>query len=453
MVLVGSSVGKKKKVSKKLKTSWRKHVNINDVEDFLEDKRLEERLGPSLSTISDDKLFQVDIGPNTELLSAKERRKLKASKPLKCFSALQPHTQVPDPIAKRNRVRTKEERKNQLVKLKETHNRANGIFKRKEIEANANRQLNDIRKKIHQPKRGDFSFDLWEDEGKQFAIEKDEWARTDTKKHNLRGVGIPVKKCIASISEKKSPLPAIESPHPGMSYNPSLKDHQDLLQIVAEKELEWIKTDSHLTRCTKGMFSKVSTDKKNKDWIIEMSEGLPSTAGTNVSENEASSDEYTAVNPPVQNKKKSLKQKRNQKEQKQLEKQRRALKLEKKKITDIHRLKAINEELLKIENKQKVLREKRKKKEELKKKETKILGPVKYEDPDFEFHMAQEISGNLRNLKMQGNLLMDRFKSLQKRNVIAPSKKHLPKKAKVKKFTKPGHKDEDWKKTVAGNFK
>lgn len=36
---------KKKRVSKKSKLSWRKHVNITDVEDFLEDKRLEERLG------------------------------------------------------------------------------------------------------------------------------------------------------------------------------------------------------------------------------------------------------------------------------------------------------------------------------------------------------------------------------------------------------------------------
>lgn len=36
---------KKKRVSKKLKSSWRKHVKITDVEEFLEDKRLEERLG------------------------------------------------------------------------------------------------------------------------------------------------------------------------------------------------------------------------------------------------------------------------------------------------------------------------------------------------------------------------------------------------------------------------
>lgn len=38
-------VKKKKRVSKKSKTAWRKHCDIADVEEFLEDQRLEERLG------------------------------------------------------------------------------------------------------------------------------------------------------------------------------------------------------------------------------------------------------------------------------------------------------------------------------------------------------------------------------------------------------------------------
>lgn len=37
--------GKKKRVSKKNKIAWRKHTDIKDVDKFLEDKRLEERLG------------------------------------------------------------------------------------------------------------------------------------------------------------------------------------------------------------------------------------------------------------------------------------------------------------------------------------------------------------------------------------------------------------------------
>lgn len=40
-----NATAKKKRVSKKLKKSWRKHVNIGDVEDYLEEERLKERLG------------------------------------------------------------------------------------------------------------------------------------------------------------------------------------------------------------------------------------------------------------------------------------------------------------------------------------------------------------------------------------------------------------------------
>ena len=36
---------KKKRISRKLKSSWRKNVDITDVEDFLENQRQEERIG------------------------------------------------------------------------------------------------------------------------------------------------------------------------------------------------------------------------------------------------------------------------------------------------------------------------------------------------------------------------------------------------------------------------
>ncbi|KAJ8979925.1 hypothetical protein NQ317_003667 [Molorchus minor] len=321
---------KKKRASKKLKSSWRKHVDVKDVEEFLEDQRFNERLGPPLSTIPNEQLFEVTVTPSLELLSAKERRKLRATKPLRCFSALQPHTKVPDPITIRNRVRTKEERKNALIKKKESVNRLKGTLKHKEIQANINRKIDEERRK-NKLKRGEFTEDIWKQD-KKAEIEKDEWMENNTKKHNLKGVGIPLRK-------KTSVLPALEPPHPGMSYNPSYEDHQDLLKIVAEKEQRLIKEEEHLTRCTTGMFKKVIPEKRDQSWLVEMSEGLPSTSGTNVEENEASDSEYKTINPPVKNLKKTLKQRRKQKEQQKQEKARMAIKLEKKKITDIHQQK------------------------------------------------------------------------------------------------------------------
>ena len=54
------SVNKKRKVSKKTKRSWRKHVDIQDVNKFLENQRLEERLGVPFSQKLDEELFIVD---------------------------------------------------------------------------------------------------------------------------------------------------------------------------------------------------------------------------------------------------------------------------------------------------------------------------------------------------------------------------------------------------------
>ncbi|XP_056633571.1 ribosome biogenesis protein NOP53 [Diorhabda sublineata] len=436
--MVLSSI-KKKRVSKKLKKSWRKHVNINDVEEFLEEKRLEERLGPPIETIPDEALFKLDTKPSVELLSKTERRKLKAVKPLKCFSALQPYTNVPDPIAKRNRVRTKEERKNELVKKKEKFNEIKGIVKRKSIVADLNRKLDDIKRK-NRPKRGEFAVDLWEGDNQK----EEEWVDLNTKNHNLRGISVPVKK---TIGRKNKDVPAIEPPHPGMSYNPSYEDHQDLLQQVAEKEKKLMKEEEHLRRVTSGMFSKVTETKREQDWLVDMSQGLPSKNNPQ-SEHEDSDSEFKSVNPAVKNAKKTLKQRRKQKEQMMLEKARKMLKREKKKITDIHNLQGLVKHVDTVSEKQEKAREIRKSKKEQNKKLT-VLNANKFEEPDLEFNLGQEISGNLKNLKTEGNLLMDRFKSMQKRSILAPTKRHTHKKAKVKKYTKPGHKSDEWKRTVA----
>lgn len=89
---------KVKRVSKKNKSSWRKHVNIDDVESFLEEKRLEERIG---WTDGND-LFEIDNKPtNLTRLTLKQKRRVKLAEIPKCFAMLYPHTKVEDPIKKR----------------------------------------------------------------------------------------------------------------------------------------------------------------------------------------------------------------------------------------------------------------------------------------------------------------------------------------------------------------
>lgn len=158
--------------------------------------------------------------------------------------------------------------------------------------------------------------------------------------------------------------------------------------------------------------------------------------------------QYHSINPPVQNKKKDLKQKRKQREQQQLQQARKAAKVEKKKVADIYKLRFLETQIKKTEVKTCLLREKREKKLKLKEFEPKRLSKVTFEPEEIYFNSVTDLSGNLRNLKPEGSILRDRYKSMQKRNILEPVVKQRVKRATVKRFTKPGHKD-DWMSTVS----
>lgn len=70
--------------------------------------------------------------------------------------------------------------------------------------------------------------------------------------------------------------------------------------------------------------------------LLEMSEGLPSSQPTDP-EPEGSDSEFRALNPPVQNRKKTLQKRRRLKAARDEAMQKIANKLEKKKISDIYR--------------------------------------------------------------------------------------------------------------------
>lgn len=251
---------KKHKVSKKTKKSWRKHIDIKDVEQFFEDKRLEERLGAPLSERVDSELFIIDKTPNETkpVVSSKRAARLALKeKEARCFASLKPHTQVPDPISKRNRVRTKEERMSSILRQRETERKLKGILKLKEREALKNRALKKAAV-MKRPKRGELKNDLWNVTNNLLPNVVIEWMSTDSIRHTVKHLGIQKRKLPLSLHKKTSILPSIEIPHPGTSYNPSYSDHQELLNDIAKKELQFMKEEAHLDRVTNKMFKKAS---------------------------------------------------------------------------------------------------------------------------------------------------------------------------------------------------
>lgn len=121
-----------KKASKKNKKSWRKNTDVEDVEEFLEDQRLEERLGGAFQTRKDEDIFMVDKGQeepsliSDEPVAKKTRKQLRAEKPLKCFHHLETKGKIPDPVGQRTRVKSQQERQNPILKAQITQKRLNG---------------------------------------------------------------------------------------------------------------------------------------------------------------------------------------------------------------------------------------------------------------------------------------------------------------------------------------
>lgn len=379
-------------------------------------------------------------------LTPKQQRKLKAQQPPKSLSALENQSQVKDPIGKRNRVKTKEERKHPLLKKKEELKAVDGKIperlKRAQEQRVAARQAKaELKSKKKTP---EFTTDLWADESPVPKALDNEWYNKNLVEHNLKGVGKPKVRLPGELRVTRSKLKAVQAPHPGMSYNPTFDDHQELIEQVVAKEETIIKKRERMDRVVTKKFGKMTRDQIAKMKEKELVQGLPiDKSKENMQDEEPSDDEYKSVNAPVRNKKKDRKARRKQKEARERELLDKQKKRELKKVRDINNVPELTK---KIKDQEKVVEIKGKNRAELEKaKQTQAgrLAKVKYREPEIDINQLEDIAGNLRNLKPEGNLLLDRFKSLQKRNII-PATLHRKRKMKtmVKKYIKQSHKNE-----------
>ncbi|XP_038207211.1 ribosome biogenesis protein NOP53 [Zerene cesonia] len=443
---------KKKRVSKKNKAAWRKHSDIRDVEDFLEDQRLEERLG-HFDTKKDEEIFMLDtVGegkeeekPDVKPLSAKEQKRAKLNETPRCFQILLPSSKVEDPNKKRNTVKATGSKPSDLSKLTTKRKIEKGVLQ-KQIEL-TKKNIRIAREKKRKSKviRQTFDKNLWSADLEAKGIPAtlcEEFISPEAQLHNvhttqrLRAKPPPPKMVVSRM--------AVEPPHPGVSYNPSFQEHQDLLQQVVKHEEKMMKKEAHLLRVTNKMFRKVTAQSKENQWIEEMSVGLPQPHNPQTDEQSGSDGEYRAINPPVQNKKKDHKARRKQREMIEEKERKKREKIDKKKITDLYKLRKLQASITK---KEKLLEAERKKKEMKKKElaETALpeLNAHKAPLKEPEFVPPEELSGDLRTLSASKNLLRERFESLQRRGVLAASRVMMKKKRRVKSYFKAGHKVTD----------
>lgn len=113
-------------------------------------------------------------------------------------------------------------------------------------------------------------------------------------------------------------------------------------------------------------------------------------------------------------------------------------------FTNNFRLRYLKEDIQDMEESLKIARKSKAIRKEEEKFAPRRLGKVEFQEQDIDFSMPEAICGNLRNVKAEGSLLKDRFKSMQQRNILAPSVDvGLRRRREVKRFVRKSHKEEE----------
>ncbi|KAL1260006.1 hypothetical protein QQF64_007833 [Cirrhinus molitorella] len=412
--LDGDSFNKKlrKRVNKNKKKNWNKFSDIQDVEEFLDDVRLQERAtGGLISERTDDSLFFVDIGEKDEKdkdTQLQTTEKGKRSKPLRIDLILQSNSHIPapknvlafqQPNAKKQR-RTLERvaksaakgilpRREKLLQLRRAA-AASGVSAKERPEAKNN------------PNRA--FYDLWCAGTPETA---DPYYLEQTKKKLVKRPD--------RLNEKPSVLPAIEVIAPGGSYNPDFFSHQDLLREAHEVEVKKIKVEEKLARrlaVKEDVATAESTFKEQVEGLIEEEEIEP--------EDPEVDTEDTVIGPTATQEKKTEKQRKKEKAERIKELQRKAERRVIDKRQQLFQLRSISANLKKQEQRTKMRQAQRKAKQEAQKSMPRRLGRLKFQTPELDVQLSGELASSLRSLKPEGSILKDRFLSLQKRNIIEP---------------------------------
>jgi len=443
----------RKNASKSKKKSWKKNIDMTEVDSFLEEQRLEERTGGVLADKKTEDIFVLD----TSGQDAKEkRRKKKEKKPLRCHAMLEGLPGVPDPKPIRPRVRTVEERMNPVVKKKLALLKEQGLVTAKDKDRARNRAVyQQMKKQVTEDKktrrRTKFDFDLWGADATEEKPQKketgvdDQWINHVTKVHTKVWTNDHIPKAAKTRSQDStgSLLPAVEVPHPGTSYNPALKDHQDLLLEATLIQMEKEKEEKRVERATTGMFPNKADAPTEKSYLQEMSEGIAELGGKVDEEEEEEKTEDPASDEESKTKSKkpkTRKQKRDAKKRGHEDRKKLSLLRNKRKEIEIFKLKSMKKEMKVLDA---ATEENQKRKEE--KKIEKLKNPIqlsryKYQPQELELKLSDELTGNLRNLKPEGSILEDRYKSLQRRNIIETRVVQKMNRHKVKRVDKRDHK-------------
>uniref|UniRef100_A0A8C0PW42 Ribosome biogenesis protein NOP53 n=1 Tax=Canis lupus familiaris TaxID=9615 RepID=A0A8C0PW42_CANLF len=378
-----------------------------EVDQFLEDVRLQERTsGGLVSEAPDEKLFFVDTGSKRKELDKKRTRSQKRSlllkKPLRVDLILENTSKVPAPkdvlahqIPNARKLKRKEQLWEKLAKQ--------GELPRDVRRAQA-RLLNPPRPK---PSLG-----------------------PKTLSSGLFTISGP-KTRPPHLHIKPSQVPAVEVTPAGASYNPSFEDHQTLLLAAHEVELQRQKEAEKLERqlalpASEQPATQESAFQEMCQGLLEESDGEeePGEGPDTVPEAGGKQTEGAETSPtPVRlaaMEKKTEQQRRREKAAQKMRVQQAQERAARLRHQELFRLRGIKAQVARRLAELARRREQRRVQRLAEADRPRRLGRLKYQAPDVDVQLSSELADSLRTLKPEGNILRDRFKSFQKRNMIEP---------------------------------
>uniref|UniRef100_A0A8W4FFA9 Ribosome biogenesis protein NOP53 n=1 Tax=Sus scrofa TaxID=9823 RepID=A0A8W4FFA9_PIG len=388
-----------------------------EVDQFLEDVRLQERTsGGLISEAPDEKLFFVDTGSKNKELNRKRTRSQKRSlllkKPLRIDLVLENTSKVPAPkdvlahqVPNAKKLRRKEQLWEKLAKQGELP---------REVRRAQARLLNPPAARA-KPGPQDAA-------GRPFY---DLWAKDNPLDGPLEGQDRP-----QHLHTKPSQAPAVEVTPAGASYNPSFEDHQTLLRAAHEVELQRQKEVEKLERQlalppAEQAATQESAFQEMCQGLLEESDGEGELAEGQDRGLEAGGDqaEGAEASPAVRLaslEKKTEQQRRREKAARMLRAQQAAVRAARLRHQELFRLRGIKAQVARRLAELARRRERRQAQRLVEADKPRRLGRLKYQDPDIDVQLSSELSDSLRTLKPEGNILRDRFKSFQRRNMIEP---------------------------------
>jgi len=367
-------IKKRKRGSKNRKKAW-KTVDVEDVEQHLEDVRKDERTGGPVSEVQNQNLFFLEKSGNESAGVSKKRSKLKKQEESDGDDDEEAY------VPKKQRF-------------------MENLYKQKEEELKAKKAKRSV-------------VNVW---GQEELSVPNGYLESTVKRKKIKPNTVNV--------GKLQGVDAVLKPHPGTSYNPDYDAHQDLLAVAREEEQVKLKDAIKLNNKVK-MVSVEQLKKQGDIWLKEMSEGLNKNAESE-SDSEDGDDDDNVTSRRTKERK-TNQQKRRKKLRKLDEKERADAKITNTRVHEVFRLRTLNKEIRKAEKMHaEKMEEKKKQLEESEKTKTKRLSQYKFQEQSVNYKLSEDLCSTLREMKPEGNLIKDRYRSLQRRNIIEVRRPVVP---------------------------